>query len=139
MAHWHASTREKQQLLQNQRDQMRSELQFQMAIKAEKERAIKEMERSKHQAQLAVIERKLVKDEIEAKEHEDKIRRNISMPVQYVTVNKLKSDEQARIRAEEEEKRKMLDEGIRQANLADARMENMKRQQLKAMAEEDRK
>jgi len=71
--------------------------------------------------------------------HVDKIRRNISMPVQYEVVNKLKSDEVRRIRHEEEEKRKMLDEGIRQANMADARMEAEKRHQLKIMAEEDRK
>ena len=70
-------------MLHQQREQMRSELQLQMALKAEKERAIKHVERAKHQDQLAVIERKLVKDEIEAKEHEDKIRRNISMPIQF--------------------------------------------------------
>lgn len=110
-----------------------------MAIKAEKERAIKHIERCKHQDQLAVIERKLVQDEIEAKMHEDKIRRNISMPVQYETVNKLKRDDMCRIRQEEEEKRRLLDEGIRQANMAEARMEAEKRHQLKIMAEEDRK
>ena len=74
-----------------------------------------------------MIERKLVQDELEAIAHEDKIRRNISMPAQYETVNKLKRDEMARIRHEEECKRKLLDEGIRQANLADARMEAEKR------------
>ena len=72
---------------------MRSELLLQMAIKDEKERAIKHIEKCKHQDQLAVIERKLVQDEIEAKQHEDKIRRNISMPVQYEVVNRLKRDE----------------------------------------------
>ena len=86
-----------------------------------------------------MIERKLVQDEIEAKQHEDKIRRNISMPVQYEVVNKLKRDEQHRVRDEEEQKRRLLDEGIRQANMADARMEAEKRHQLKIMAEEDRK
>lgn len=94
VAQWQASTREKQQLLHHQREQMRSELQLQMAIKAEKERALKAIEKQKHQEQLAVIERKLVKDEIEAIQHEDKIRKNISMPVQYTTINKLKSNEQ---------------------------------------------
>lgn len=65
-----------------------------MAIKADRERAIKAVERQKHQDQLAVIERKLVKDEIEAQMHEDKIRRNISMPIQYVDINRLKSNDQ---------------------------------------------
>jgi len=63
--------------------------------------------------------------------HDDKIRRNISMPVQYETINKLKGDEQSRIRWEEENKRKMLDEGIRQANMADARLEHDKRNQFR--------
>lgn len=136
---WIAANREKQHLLMAQREQMRSELQLQMAIKSEKERALKQIERVKHQEQLAAIERKLVQDEIEAQQHEDKIRRNISMPVQYNHVNRLKADEQRRIRNEETAKRQMLDEGIRAANLADARMENEKRNQLRSMAQDDRK
>ena len=118
---------------------MRSELQHQMSIKQDRERAIKAVERQKYQEQLAVIERKLVKDEIEAQMHEDKIRRNISMPIQYDNINRLKSDDQQRIRHEEHEKRRMLDEGIRMANMADAQLEQQKRHQLKVMAEEDRK
>jgi len=106
-----------------------------MAIKADREHAIKAVERRKHQEQLAVIERKLVKDEIEAQMHEDKIRRNISMPVQFVDINQLKSNDQQRIRNEEHEKRCMLDEGIRRANMADAQLEQQKRHQLKVMAE----
>ena len=64
---WQQQSREKASLLQAQREHMRSELQLQMAIKNEKEKALKLMERQKHQEQLAVIERKLVQDEIEAR------------------------------------------------------------------------
>jgi hypothetical protein len=50
------------------------------------------------------------------------------MPKQYELVKKLKQEEILRNRAEEYQKRKLLDEGIRQANLADARVEAYKRQ-----------
>jgi len=93
VSQWISANQEKQRLVQCQRDQMRSELQMQMAIKKDREYAIKANERQKHQDQLAVIERKLVKDEIEAQMHEDKIRRNISMPVQYDKINSLKAND----------------------------------------------
>ncbi len=95
---WTQEEREKALRLAQQREQMRNELQKQMAAKAEKDNVQKQIDRIKHQEHLAAIERKLIQDEMEAIEHNEKIRQNVSINQQYEQLNKFKFDEQTRLR-----------------------------------------
>lgn len=110
-----------------------------MHIKAEKAKNAAAADRTKHIDQLAAIEKKLLEDEIKNMEHNEKIKVNVSVNRQYQQLNDYKAEQQRAERARQEEERRLLDEQIRSANIEDARVADQRRQQLKKLAEEDRK
>ena len=110
-----------------------------MAQKEEKNRMYRQTDRQKHQSQLADIEKKLITDEVEAIQHNEKIRQNVSINQQFVNLNKFKYDEARRLRDEADERRRILDEQIRFANQADAKLQEERKAQLRQMMEDDKK
>lgn len=72
-------------------------------------------------------------------EHNEKIKVNVSVNRQFEQLNLYKQEQARAERARQNEERKALDEQIRKANIADARVVEERRAQLKKLAEEDRK
>jgi hypothetical protein len=77
------------------------------------------------------MEQKLIKDELDQREHNNRIRQNISMVDQYMDLNNTKTNEVLRDRNQDKERRRQMDEQIRQANFADAKLLTEKRKSLK--------
>lgn len=72
-------------------------------------------------------------------EHNEKIKVNVSVNKQFETLNLYKAEQARAERARQNEERQALDENIRRANMADARVVEERRAQLKKLAEEDRR
>lgn len=136
---WTSEEREKMMRLRGQREQMRCELQSQMALKQEKAKNAHACDRQKHVDQLAAIERKLIDDELKNMEHNEKIKVNVSVNRQFEQLNLYKAEQARAERERQNNERRALDEQIRCANVADARVADERRCQLKKLAEEDRK
>jgi hypothetical protein len=136
---WSHEEREKANRLKEQRHAMRAELTSQMQLKQDKAKVSHHMDREKHVQQLSAIEQKLIDDELKNMEHNNKIRTQVSINRQFNQLNEYKSEQARAEREKQNEERRLLDEKIRQANMADARVADERRVQLKKMAEEDRK
>lgn len=135
---WGIEEQEKRRRLKGQREQMRNELQSQMQLKQEKQRAAAAYDRANHNEQLSAIESKLLEDECKNKEHDEKIKVHVSINRQFNQLNDYKAEQARAERARQEEERRILDDQIRHANMQDQRVMDQRRAQLKKLAEEDR-
>ena len=111
--------------------EMRNELEVQIKRKIDRGTNERKEEKVKVLQQIAETEQKLIKDELQAISHNESVRKNISMKQQYDYLNRQKMEVAQRERAASYEQRKMIDEQIRQANLADAKLISDKRNSLR--------
>lgn len=69
--------------------------------------------------QLDAIEKKLIDDEIKNMEHNEKIKMNVSINRQFEQMNAYKQEQARAERERQNAERRILDEQIKQANIAD--------------------
>ena len=69
--------------------------------------------------QLDAIEKNLIDDEIKNMEHNEKIKMNVSINRQFEQMNAYKQEQARAERERQNAERRILDEQIKQANIAD--------------------
>ena len=131
--------RVKQERLAVQRVQMKQELEQQIKLKNDREAAARQQEHAKTLEQIAEAEQKLIKDELTTLQHHERIKQSIGMQSQYERLNSYKQAEQQRERQIAVEQRRALDEQVKLANLAEAKLQSQKREAMKLMVDEDRR
>ena len=106
--------------LAKQRAQMKEELMMQVESKAIRDAGNKDDERKKHIEQLAEVEAKLARDEIERRDYNQRVQSKINAGQQFEAQNQRRFDDVVAQKQVDKEDRRKIEQSIRDANDKDA-------------------